>query len=102
MIVAMYESYVPGMILSLRPANERRRYKVTPSLIGWAQILNQAWFTLVSAGVYKPTAPVVNMPVMGRASTWCKSPICSLNVKFIIVLNNLTWLTHWGPKMMSI
>ena len=26
-----------GLILSLRPANERRRYKVTPSLIGWAQ-----------------------------------------------------------------
>ena len=25
------------MILVLRPANERRRYKVTPSLIGWAQ-----------------------------------------------------------------
>ena len=24
-------------ILGLRPANERRRYKVTPSLIGWAQ-----------------------------------------------------------------
>ena len=23
--------------LGLRPANERRRYKVTPSLIGWAQ-----------------------------------------------------------------
>ena len=23
------------------PANERRRYKVTPSLNGWAQILNQ-------------------------------------------------------------
>ena len=26
-----------GMILCLRPANERRRYKVTPSLIGWVQ-----------------------------------------------------------------
>ena len=26
-----------GLILDLRPANERRRYKVTPSLIGWAQ-----------------------------------------------------------------
>ena len=25
------------MILGLRPANERRRYKVTPSLIGWAR-----------------------------------------------------------------
>ena len=29
--------YDPGLILGLRPANERRRYKVTPSLIGWAQ-----------------------------------------------------------------
>ena len=27
----------PALILGLRPANERRRYKVTPSLIGWAQ-----------------------------------------------------------------
>ena len=26
-----------GLILGLRKANERRRYKVTPSLIGWAQ-----------------------------------------------------------------
>ena len=27
----------PGLILSLRTANERRRYFVTTSLIGWAQ-----------------------------------------------------------------
>ena len=27
----------PGLILGLRPANERRRYKVTASLIDWAQ-----------------------------------------------------------------
>ena len=27
----------PGLILGLRPANESRRYKVTPSLIGWVQ-----------------------------------------------------------------
>ena len=26
-----------GLILGLRPANERRRYKVTPSLIGCVQ-----------------------------------------------------------------
>ena len=25
------------LILGLRPVSERRRYKVTPSLIGWAQ-----------------------------------------------------------------
>ena len=32
-----------GMILGLRPASERRRYKETPSLIGWAQTQNQPW-----------------------------------------------------------
>ena len=30
-------AYIVRLILGLRPANERRRYKVTPSLIGWAQ-----------------------------------------------------------------
>ena len=33
-----------GLILGLRPTNERRRYKVTPSLIGWAQTYNQSWW----------------------------------------------------------
>ena len=33
-----HRNYVyTGLIPGLRPANERRRYKVTPSLIGWAQ-----------------------------------------------------------------
>ena len=32
-----YSCMNSGLILGLRPANERRRYKVTPSLIGWAQ-----------------------------------------------------------------
>ena len=31
-----------GLILGLHPANVRRRYKVTPSLIGWAQTLESA------------------------------------------------------------
>ena len=34
---------LPRLILGLHPANERRRYKVTPSLIGWAQTKNQPW-----------------------------------------------------------
>ena len=35
-----------GLILGLHPANERRCYKVTPSLIGWAQTQNPPcrWF----------------------------------------------------------
>ena len=31
------QSQKTGLILGLRPANERRRYKVTSFLIGWAQ-----------------------------------------------------------------
>ena len=30
-------TYIYEIILSLRPTNERRRYFVTTSLIGWAQ-----------------------------------------------------------------
>ena len=29
--------YTLGLILGFHPAHERRRYKVTPSPIGWAQ-----------------------------------------------------------------
>ena len=32
---------ISGLILVLRPANERRRYFVTTSLIGWVQAWNQ-------------------------------------------------------------
>ena len=38
--IAEFE-YNPRMILGLRPANESRRYTVTPSLIDWAKTLNQ-------------------------------------------------------------
>ena len=34
--VSIYE-HDTGLTLGLHPANERRRYKVTPSLIGWVQ-----------------------------------------------------------------
>ena len=32
-----------GLILGLRPANKRYRYKVTPSHIGWVQAYNQPY-----------------------------------------------------------
>ena len=38
---SLNDIYIAGMILGLRPANERRRYSVTTSLIGWAQAQNQ-------------------------------------------------------------
>ena len=33
----------PGIILYIRPANERRRYIVTPSPFGWAHTQNDPW-----------------------------------------------------------
>ena len=36
-IMSQCKEIWPGLILGLRSANERRCYKVTPSLIGWAQ-----------------------------------------------------------------
>ena len=33
-----------GLILGLHEANERCCYKVTPSLMGWAQTKNQPWY----------------------------------------------------------
>ena len=35
--IRRFQCSIAGLILGLRPANERRRYFVTPSLIGWAQ-----------------------------------------------------------------
>ena len=46
----------PGLILGLRPPNERRRYFVTMSLIGWAQALNQACLFNVLQPVICPPA----------------------------------------------
>ena len=37
----MISPHIIGLILGLRPANERRRYFITTSLIGWAQAENQ-------------------------------------------------------------
>ena len=36
-LISINYCIVTWLILGLHPANERRRYKVTPSLIGWAQ-----------------------------------------------------------------
>ena len=36
-----------GLILGLHPANERRCYKVMPSLIGWVQTWNQPCYIII-------------------------------------------------------
>ena len=45
----VFHESLPGMILGLRPANERRRYFVTSSLISWVQAKNQSCLFLQKA-----------------------------------------------------
>ena len=42
-------SHITVLILGLRPTNERRRYRVRPSLIGWAQSWNRPSISYVSS-----------------------------------------------------
>ena len=37
---------ISGIILCMRPANERRRYNVTSSPIGWAHSQNDPWISI--------------------------------------------------------
>ena len=53
----------PGLILGLRPANERRRYFVTTSRIGWAQDYNQPCYTVSYINVI--------LAWLGIAFTYC-------------------------------
>ena len=66
-----------GLILGFRPANERRRYFVTLSLIGWMQTKNQPW----------------NM-VMGRAVS--TRSIYKYALRAINHMEARRCLNHWG------
>ena len=69
---------ITGLILGLRPANDRRRYKVTPSLIGWAQTYCQPWYqpeyrkarsgsTTKAIGYWR----IYTLPTLGNISMEC-------------------------------
>ena len=45
--VAISSTTTPGIILCMGSANERRRYIVTSSLIGWTHIQNDPWILFV-------------------------------------------------------
>ena len=45
-ILCQLQKQVTGPILSLRPAIERRHYRIMPNLIGWTQTKNQPWVRL--------------------------------------------------------
>ena len=81
LIAAQTLPVITGLILGLHPANERLRYFVTTSLIGWVQAENQAWITTISG----------DSPWSGEAD-----PIWSTNCLFayfilLILLLDFEW-----------
>ena len=48
-----------GAILCMRPANERRRYNVTSSLIGWAHARNDPWIHTSITKTADITGPIL-------------------------------------------
>ena len=75
--------YNSGLILGLRPANEIRRYKVTPSVIGWAQprispvidplITSDAMIIVTLTMIIVTLTSFVNGPGRGLSAArgWC-------------------------------
>ena len=84
----------------LRPANERRCYKVTPSLIGWAQTQNQPWYS-ISHGLCTRVCCALLCFGYGRVS-FVRIPAVDLHIVFQygFVGSNpevYGWL-HWKKK----
>ena len=76
-----------GIILCMCPANERRRYNVTSSLIGWVHVQNDPCF--LEEGFL--------LPVPSYCFKMIKNSECILMFCFDFCKNS-PWqvLTHWG------
>ena len=71
-----------GLILGLYPVNERRCYKVTPSLIGWVRTKNQPWSMRCD-----------HLWIIATSQTGSKSPVCVCLFKCSILFRLTTHKT---------
>ena len=81
-----------GLILGLHPANERRRYFGTTSLIGWVQALNQPWDILMSLQLSKILTSVTVF--VGPIRYLCLFQ--TLKSWYYIVHEMEHFVTHWN------
>ena len=63
-----------GIILCMRPANERRCYIVTSSLIGWAHTQNDPWNQSISPSFFHATSLLIPFPGKQPWRTWLNTP----------------------------
>ena len=94
-----FQNSITGLILGLHPANERRRYKVTASLIGWIQTQKQPCYYAAilfavweSVQEWEPCMAVpggISLPVIWGVH-WCvwKYSVYTYIYLYIFVLYN--------------
>ena len=95
-ILVCATQHMTGLILDLHPANERRRYKVTPSLIGWAQTQNQSYrHASMMCHASRWVNHSVTAPIHYLEQCWliisrfmCHSPIATEAVSAFSLTNN--------------
>ena len=84
-----------GLILCLGPANERRCYFVTTSLIDWVQAWNQPWYSMKHSkdrGLYSLSSSATYRQISRRFKA------ARLDVIMIVSLRNLTGISAALPR----
>ena len=101
-----------GLILGLRPTDERRRYFVTTSLIGWAQTWNRPWSMFLVWHIMNCQVCCQDEHICCLVSTECACHSLSLivmgpplrNTNNGVLAGNLyiNMMTEWQHPMWSI
>ena len=77
----------PGIILCMCQANERRRYIVTSSIIGWAHTQNDPWIPgsgTKSSMMYVPSILGHHKWLTGARYNWYLSSACKIHLQFAL------------------
>ena len=98
-----------GLILGLHPANEMRRYKVTPSFIGWAASLESVLFQhcqnarkiLNITSIFQVKRGRFSSAAMTLVKYECDSTNLTGTFAVILLSEKLTELYEWPASQIS-
>ena len=79
-------NHIIWIILCMRPANERRRYNVTSSLIGWAHTQNDPWYHMFIEMYWNSSNALDivgnNVPAYGLGPAYVTASVWKMMIKF--------------------
>ena len=97
-----------GIILCMRPANERRRYNVTSSLIGWTHVHKMIPADGVNDGnemgleIKEKCFVMITVPVGKFRQLFIVYSGLVMSYEFLIIVGELTLLRHWWTTTESL